>query len=264
MTSEFQDREGQARRAFEAIRRPTRPSVERGSMSKRVGRLYDLIRTRYALSGDDDLKIAEQAIVDASGASRNAVRAALSLLADEGLIARQTRTGTRPVPLARIAVDEWQELGAYDPNEPDRVGYIAVGHETEEANPLLAEVTDVPVGTPTLVVESLLWHRGRRIGLLTSYLPRPSGIDSGGTIHDITALLRAAGPLSPSQTLTGASAAEDRAASLLGVPPGSPLAWVQDQIRSTSGEFVALNYVRVRPDRAIFELTLKNSFGSDS
>jgi len=104
---------------------------------------------------DQDEQLVEFRLIRSMRESRGAVREAMRMLADEGLLTRERRVGTRVARVFRELFD--QDVGRSD----FTIESIASGERT-------SGLLDIPIGSPILLVETLL--RGRdEVPRLLSY-----------------------------------------------------------------------------------------------
>lgn len=189
------------------------------------------------------------------GVSRNAVREALSLLRDEGLVTRTPGVGT---------VVSGAKLG----QRLDRLEGLAeslAGHKLPASNTVLsvreatastfvARKLRLAEASPVLFVERLRSAGGLPLSLDTSYL-RPAAIS--GLLHadlvqmDIFTLLESELGLTLgwAEVTTEAVAADRPTAKLLKVGPGSPLLLVHRLTHLDDGTPFDLEAIRYRGDR---------------
>jgi GntR family transcriptional regulator len=132
---------------------------------------------RYAVG--DKLPTEEQ-LVEAFGASRHAVREALRLLTEDGLISRRPRAGSLVIgqsPSAHFTqrVASVRELLRYPPTTERR----PVANGPVKAGPELAQLLRCPEGTPWFCIETLRFAAGSPLPLCHTHVyvrPEYAGI----------------------------------------------------------------------------------------
>jgi GntR family transcriptional regulator len=128
----------------------------------------DIAGGRYAVG--DKLPTEEQ-LVEAFDASRHAVREALRLLTEDGLISRRPRAGSVVIaqsPLAHFTqrVASVEELLRYPPTTERR----PVSTATVQADPELALLLRCTVGTPWFCIETLRFAAGSPLPLCHTHV----------------------------------------------------------------------------------------------
>jgi GntR family transcriptional regulator len=240
-------------------------SDARRSRADRARQIADVLRRQVlggsfspASTGGDGLLPGESELAREFGASRNAVRDALSILSAEGLVTRVQGTGTvvagRKVQhgLAQLRglAETLREHGEIV-NEVRASGLVtpppAVAERLRPADP----------GEPpetVVYVERLRRLNGLPLSLDLTYLARDVGeplLDEDLAHNDIFALIEA----SAGQRLGGASitiealSADPHTAAVLQTPPGAALLMVERLTRLGDGRPVDLEYIRLRGDR---------------
>ncbi|GAA2234769.1 GntR family transcriptional regulator [Herbiconiux moechotypicola] len=250
-------RERVRRQEFYGHRAEVTPVSSPGETSAR--RAYEMLRTLLR-SGELTTRdaLAEDSLAVTLGASRNAVRKALQQLADEGLLIRQTKSGTRLVH-EMIHVDGGQvvprgmALGAdrgrlcIEQTRTERVILSPVVRkrlETEARIGVLSEsrfhVDDAPIslrvgyvaGDPDLVQKAL-----RAFGTVN---PPP--------YEEAFRQLYGA-PFGSSHSTIEAIRCEARTAAILGVDEGAPILLNEVLVRDVDGVARELSYTYYRSDR---------------
>lgn len=188
------------------------------------------------------------------GVSRNAVRAALSLLRAEGLVDRVPGVGTVPAtPKYPHGLDGLLGLG-----EVMR-GHGEVGNEVRTSGivtppaPIAARLA-VPAGSPAIYIERLRRLGGLPLSLDLSYLAPDIGqrlLGEDLAHNDIFGLIeRLSGQrLGLAELTIEAISADPHSAAVLETPPGAPLLMVERLTRLADGRPVDLEYIRFRGDR---------------
>lgn len=212
-----------------------------------------------ASTGGDGLLPGESQLAREFGASRNAVRDALSILSAEGLVTRVQGTGTvvagRKVQhgLAQLQglAETLREHGEIV-NEVRASGLVTPPPAVAER--LRSTDGGAPLPDTVVYVERLRRLNGLPLSLDLTYLARDVGeplLDEDLAHNDIFALIEA----SAGQRLGGASitieavSADPHTAAILQTPPGAALLMVERLTRLGDGRPVDLEYIRLRGDR---------------
>ncbi|PRY11186.1 GntR family transcriptional regulator [Kineococcus rhizosphaerae] len=227
-------------------------------------RVYELIRSMIRDGTvPQDGALGEADLVRHLGASRNAVRRALQMLADDGVVVRQRRAGTSV--LHDIVAVRDGEVGprAYEGAADEgrlRVSTLECrripvpppvrrGLGTDATSVLLLEQVGFVGGSPLylrvgynvtdLSVEEFL----RRIE--ANHVRYPPIAEVFESLFDV--------PYGSSSSVVEAVSCEERAAGLLGIPEGSPVLLRELMTRQTDGTPRELSFTHFRGDRvAIF------------
>ncbi|MEU6698072.1 GntR family transcriptional regulator [Pseudonocardia sp. NPDC046786] len=196
-------------------------------------------RIRGLLPREDELMIGY-------GVPRSSVRAALALLSEEGLL--------RPGPAAHRIVAK--------PDYPGRISVVADPGERPRplersgiaAPDVLAAWLGVPAGSPCLRVECVARTAGGGAVLETHYVAAPAAADLL-TVPDTGPFdrLLAEAHLRPGaiRARSGPVPADPDAATLLGVPAGTPLLGVERTLTGPDGRVLAAGVLRARPGTAV-------------
>jgi GntR family transcriptional regulator len=189
------------------------------------------------------------------GVSRNAVREALSLLRDEGLVTRTPGVGTF-VSGAKLGqrLDRLEGLAESLAGHRLPVGNAVLSVREAAASTFVAHKLGLAEGSPVLFVERLRSVGGLPLSLDTSYL-RPDAIPA--LLHadiaavDIFALLESELGLTLgwAEVTTEAVSADQPTAKLLRVRTGSPLLLVHRLTHLDDGTPFDLEAIRYRGDR---------------
>jgi len=208
--------------------------------------------------GPED-QLVENRLGEQLGVSRNSVRAALQILAEEGLVVRRTKTGTRTSQgIVEIPVGEALPQALADGDELPAITIRHLAHQI--ARP--PDRVRIPLGMPErplLVVEHLaLWH-GEPLYLRTGYIPmhEPSedilarlseADDDPSSAEHIVRNLFGAGPHTR-RAAVEAVPATDETARLLGLPPGRPVLLRQLVMEDEHGAVREVSFTHFRGDR---------------
>ncbi|MFB7597463.1 GntR family transcriptional regulator [Streptomyces sp. NPDC056160] len=196
------------------------------------------------------------------GASRNAVREALGLLREEGLISRRRGVGTViETPKYGHGLDRLAGLAE------TLTGHGAVTNEVRAAELLTAppaaitERLELPAGTAVVCVERLRRLNGRPLSLDTSYLPADvgravlagdlAGRDVFALIEETTGRL-----LGRAEVAVHAVTADPDTAGLLEIPVGAAVFAIERLTRLADGRPVDAESLRIRADRMTLHATL--------
>lgn len=225
-----------------------------------VRRLRDLLRVGLT-AGSVRRPLVEAEIQRAFGVSRGAVRSALDLLREEGLVDRVPGAGTFAVSrLARHRFDRLQGLSEGVDGGRDRVEHRVVAVDTVPAPAVVAEVLGSGVGEPVVLVERCSFIDRQPVMLGTHWLPAEPFAELvpevfEGELHGIYE--RALGtPVAGSRSMIEAVSADAAVAALLGVTVGVPLLRFERRISLVDGRTVELGFVRCRGDRLSLDVYL--------
>lgn len=193
----------------------------------------------------------EESLVATLDSTRASVRAALQMLADEGLVTRQRRTGT-------VVRGEQVQLPVQDiiaGPTADPLDYRMTGDQTIPAHSLIR--TRLPTNQDHFrMIEYIISCAGAPIGTLVAFQinpnarppvhnPRVDGIaDTFEAVYDR--------PFGKMETWIDAVGADERTARLLGIAPGAVLL-VRDQVLSDiDGAVHEFAYAHYRADMVSF------------
>jgi GntR family transcriptional regulator len=226
-----------------------------------VRRLRDLIRVGIT-GGTTRRPLVEAHLQRQYGASRGAVRGALDLLREEGLIDRVPGAGTFAVSrLARHRFDRLRGLSEGVERGTERVDHRVLALDRVPAPDVVAEVLGVEAGDDVVMVERRSFIDGRPVMLGTHWLPCDpfAALEAEafeGELHELYERglgVRVAG----SHSTIEAVSADVGVADLLGVPPGVPLLRFERTIKMVDGRAVEFGFVRCRGDRLSLQLYLE-------
>ncbi|MEU1981406.1 GntR family transcriptional regulator [Nocardia sp. NPDC019395] len=223
-------------------------------------RVADILRHQIHAGTVGDTLPSEQELATEHETSRNTIRDALTLLRDEGLIARAPRLGTR---VAARKFDHGLDalLGLQETLE----GRGTVRNEVRAAQritapPVVARRLGLAPGEQVVYLERLRYLGDQPLSLDLTYLAPDIGarvLDHDLAHTDVFVLLEQLGGQSlGSADLTVESIPADRhTAATLDVPGGAPLLMLERLTRLDDGTPVDLEYIRMRGDR----ITLRGS-----
>ena len=221
-------------------------------MATTAAAVRDLLRTQVLQGRYDDRPLPDElALQRLHGASRGAVRAALELLRDEGLIQRHQGSGTFVAALkATHRSDRLHALQTSGTGE--RITHEGLGCEVLPAPDVVAELLDLPAGHP-LVRRTV--SGTEVVGVWTAYLavehgaPLTTGaVDLRGDYYDVLEQL-VGEPIGYAAMSTEAVAAAAVVAAALAVPVGAPLLRMERVVHLADGRPVDFGVGRLRGDR---------------
>ena len=238
------------------------PRRRRADWARQVA---DILR-RQVLQGafPDGLLPAEASLAQGFGASRNAIRAALSILRAEGLVTRVQGTGT--VVVARkyphglgqlLGLAETLREHGEVVNEVRAAGLV-------EPPPAVAARLELPANKSVVYLERLRRLNGLPLSLDLTYLVPDIGEPLLGADlehNDIFALVeRQAGqPLGGASLTVEAVNADPHSAAVLEAPPGAAMLLVERLAHLADGRPVDLEYIRIRGDRLVLRGDLRRN-----
>jgi GntR family transcriptional regulator len=230
----------------------TRQRAPRRDVATAAAALRDLLRTKVLLGYYDKRPLPDEAALQlAHRASRGAVRAALALLRDEGLIERNQGLGTFVV--AQKATNRFDELTGL--RGGDRVSHELLSREVLGAADIVAELLCVEPGTDVIRLERRTTASGERVGVWTNYLPlslgaplmRPDADLRGEYYHVLERLCGL--PLAYANLSAEAVAADSLVAATLDIPVGTALMRLERVVHLADGRPVDFGVGRLRGDR---------------
>ena len=237
---------------------PSRPRREGVTRSRRradeVRRVRDVLRQDLAaLSAGNGVLPDERLLGLRLGTSRNAVREALNLLRDEGLVERRQGRGTVVTAPPVLAGAGARGLVNRVTGGPDRVQYQPLWHYEVPATGTVADRLGLEPGQPVLVLERLTTVDGVRTCLWTTYLRREDGLEVAATNcpGDGFDLIEQALGIAVTQVDMSVEAvlADESVADLLDVRVGQPLLRFERLMLAADGRTVALGFGRAPGSR---------------
>jgi GntR family transcriptional regulator len=244
----------ETRRHFYRVRNSSGPRFETS-----VRRAYEMVRTMLR-SGELTTRdsLSESALVNTLGASRNAVRKALQQLADEGLLTRQPKVGTR-LTHEMVHIDSGQVVPRGMESGLDR-GRMSIRMVRTEPVHLPAVVhsrleSELPVG---LLVETIFFVDDEPLSLRVGYVTgdpdamlikqRSLDLVTPPLFEESFRFLYEA-EFGSSRTTIEAVSCEQRTAEILGIEVGSPVLLTEVLVRDSAGVARELCYTYYRSDR---------------
>ncbi|MFE0420149.1 GntR family transcriptional regulator [Streptomyces tendae] len=195
-------------------------------------------------------------------ASRNAVRDALALLREEGLITRRRGVGTTVLlPKYGHGLDRLTGLAEELTGRGTVTNEVRAAAEVPVLPAAIAARLEVPAGAGGVYVERLRWLDGLPLSLDTSYLT--AGIGRAVLAGDLRGrdvfrlIEEAAGvPLGRAEVAVHAVNADPGTARLLGIEPGAAVFALERLARLADGRPVDTESIRIRADRMTLRATL--------
>jgi GntR family transcriptional regulator len=230
------------------------------SLQTSVRRAHDGIRAaiRIGLLPRDE-QLVEDSLVRSLATSRNAVREALRILAQEGLVVREPRRGTVVSGrILEISISELVPAGCDGADPLVKVGVEPVEHRVIPSTGLLRmrlETNEDEV----LMIEQVATFEGEAIYVRTAYLrlgPTPQLLaervtEQGHQLPPVgTAFESLFGvPIGDRDTVVEARSCDERTSRLLRIPEGSPVLMREVLLRDSGGTPRELSYTHYRADR---------------
>jgi GntR family transcriptional regulator len=234
-----------------------RVAARRGRADGAARRLRDLLRTNV-VGGHypDGLLPSESELMLTHAAPRAAVREALTMLRDEGLVERVQGIGTFTVHEARYVSTIAELHGEVAEQGVIRRTRSEVLERTVlQASDAIARALQIASGEPVLLLEYVAYVEGEPIGLATNYVKFP---EAEALLHapfesDWYALLDAAGlPLGGSEWQFSATNADPAVAALLNVSAGTALMLAEELIWDEDGAVYDFAICYIRTDRHVY------------
>ncbi|MFG3254814.1 GntR family transcriptional regulator [Streptomyces sp. NPDC048172] len=226
------------------------------SRAERARQVADVVRRHLTEGAFEDGWLPDEAALARSlGASRNAVREALALLRDEGLITRRRGLGTRVVtPKYGHGLDRLAGLAE------TLTGYGTVTNEVRTARVVprapraITERLGLPDGSEAVHLERLRRLGGAPLSVDTTWLAPDIGrplLESDLAHRDVFDLIEETSGLrlGRAEITVHAVTADPDTARLLGIADGAALFAIDRLTRLPDGRPVDTEWLRVRADR---------------
>jgi GntR family transcriptional regulator len=244
------------REAFARARRARGQAPEPWTTSRRA---YEILRASLR-SGfvEQDERLVENLLVESLGASRNSVRKALAVLAEEGLVSRHPKTGTS---VARAVLDipagEVMPAEVFATDGAARIRIQELEYRIAPPVPLVRErlATDDDV----YMTEQLFTFDDEPLFLRTSYmaldvereqfLRTMAEVDRCPPPYAVAFERIFGAPFGSSESVVEAVPCEERTAELLGLAKGSPVLLREVLVRDVDGRPRDVSYTHFRGDR---------------
>ncbi|CAO5246591.1 GntR family transcriptional regulator [Frankia sp. AgKG'84/4] len=239
--------------------RARRERAEPRTLHTSPRRAYELIRASLRAGELEPDALAENRLIDSLGISRNSVRRALSMLAEEGLLSRAPRRGTAvshqiwQIPAGEVLPPEISDAQQWHRLQIEELAHCAVPATAGLRDRL--EISDPDV----LMTEQLFRLDGVPVFVRTGYVPMLMGAER--YFAEVVAIDRRplsygplfrrlfGAPLGTAETVVEAVPCEERTARLLGVEKGSPALLREVLVRDRSGHPREVSYTYYRGDR---------------
>jgi GntR family transcriptional regulator len=223
-------------------------------------RAYELIRAsiRSGSVGPGD-PLLEHVLVRALGTSRNSVRKALQILAEEGVVTREVRDGTR----VRRGISMFAVDAMVPPEMLDRDGQPYRIEKMYRGTVTAPEIVQTRLGvtnTDVLMIEYLAILGQDPLYVRTIYFPLAEDnkqfLDQAGALIDHPVALEESfaalhhTPMGLVEATLEAVPCEGRTATLLGVCVGAPVLLHELALLDTHGLVREVSYTHYRGDRA--------------
>jgi GntR family transcriptional regulator len=232
-----------------------------------VRRLRDLMRVGVT-AGTVRRPLVEAQLQRTFGASRGAVRGALDLLREEGLIDRVPGAGTFALSrLARHRFDRLQGLSEGVERGVERVDHQVLALDRLPAPDVVSGALGVGAGDPVVMLERRSFIDGRPVMIGTHWLPADPFADLcveafEGELHELYEATLGV-PVAGSRSTIEAVSADAGVAELLGVGHGVPLLRFERRITMEDGRPAEFGFVRCRGDRLSLDVYLARHAAPD-
>jgi len=227
--------------------------VLRHDVATTAAAVRDLLRAELLRGDYDQCPLPDEATLQRGHrASRGAVRAALELLREEGLVTRLRGAGT--FVAGQRTLHRLDQLHGLDPvAEP--VVHEVTGRRVLGAHSVLPDLLGVAPGNPVLRLDRRTSIGTEVVGAWTSYLPLELAApvadpeaDLSGDYYDALEHLLGR-PIGRSEHTTEAVAADAALVPALGVPLGAPVLWLERVVHLADGTPLDVGVGRFRGDR---------------
>jgi GntR family transcriptional regulator len=254
--------------AFDQIRRGRAPARPAQTSSRRT---YEQLRAslRSGLLGREE-QLAETLIGEALGASRNSVRRALQMLAEEGLLNRQPRNGTSIARgIIQIPAGEIVPREVFNEEDPPSLGIESLSAGAVPTTALIRSRLDTD-DEQVFMTEQVFSLDGEPIFLRTGYMLMPNGpqwfldrsqtLDSDPPPYEVAFELLFGVPFGTSESVIEAVPCEERTAESLGIQKGTPVLLREVLVRDFAGKPRDVSYCHFRGDRVALSCGIAGGF----
>lgn len=222
-----------------------------------------MLRQQITAGRFDEAKLPDESSLGKQlSASRNAVREALALLREEGLIARRPGVGTTVItPKYGHGLDRLAGLAETLTGRGTVSNEVRVAETVAELPIAIAERLEVPIESGGVYLERLRWLEGLPLSLDTTYLAADvgAGVLTGDLAgQDVFTLIeRTTGSsLERAEVAVHAVTADLDTATLLQIPAGAAVFAIERRTRLRGGRAVDVESMRIRADRMTLHTTL--------
>ncbi|MCW2604684.1 MAG: putative GntR-family transcriptional regulator [Pseudonocardiales bacterium] len=243
--------------------------AEKRQLQTSSRRAHDLLRSsiRMGLMARNTA-LMEHKLVSGLSTSRNAIREALQLLAEEGLVERSPRTGTWLIgSILEVPMDQFLPLVHRSKDQQDRVTVKHLESRVVPATPVLSAKLDVEPGEPLNMSEQLILVDDQPVAVRCCYVidafvqervsaQWPDGYsptDLSTTLSRMFGIVAETGTV---ENILEAMACEPRTSERLGVKVGTPILSRELLIRNSEGTPYLFGYARYRGDRIAIGATV--------
>lgn len=248
-----------------SIRRIAPEWVSSKPRAERARQVADVLRQRIAAGGFADGALPdEQALAAELNASRNAVREALGLLRDEGLVTRRRGVGTAVVtPTYGHGLDRLAGLAEALAGHGTVSNEVLVAEVVAEPPADVSERLCLPAGAGAVHIERVRRVDGAPVSVDSTYLTADIGrevLRANLADRDIFAVIEecTGSALGRAEIEVRAAVADAETAALLGVPAGAAIFVIDRLTRlgDAAGTPVDAEVLRIRADRMTLRATL--------
>jgi GntR family transcriptional regulator len=220
-------------------------------------RAYEQLRSSIRVgSVGPESQLGELWLGEQLGVSRNSIRAALQMLAVEGLVVRRTKTGTRPSQ--RIVEIPVGEVLPRDSGEYPAITVLQLGHAVVHPPETVRARLGIP-DQPVLEVEQVAVWQGEPLYVRTGYLPLREDADAiVARMQELHADLQSFAdsfrhlfgrPSGRWECAVEAVPAAGHTAELLGLAPGRPVLLRELVMHDDLGAVREVSFTHFRGDR---------------
>jgi GntR family transcriptional regulator len=247
---------GAHRRSARAEWVSSRPRAERARV------VADVLRERIAAGAFADGAVPdERTLALELRASRNAVREALGLLRDEGLITRRRGVGTTVLRPKYGQLDRLTGLAEMLNGYGTVTNEVRVAEVVSDPPAMITEQLELPAGSAAVHLERVRRLDGRPLSLDSTYLTPEIGraVLNGDLVgRDVFAMIEEAAGclLGRSEVAVHAALADVDTATLLEIAPGAAIFQIDRLTRLADGRPVDAEALWVRADRMTLHATL--------